>query len=241
MRETKNYIFFSRKCLFSQNRYFSTSFKKEMQMSSTCSPKCSGVLLQAPTIGVSFPVYMAQQKWQQHRLLRDFDIKSGRQKIKASFQRRTSGTSDHIMANVFIVKCFLSLGSLSVRLLVLLSRLSAQQLDISDIMLFFCMEKIKKEKRKERRILERVTDVSERFFVKLILQQRIDLYYNNCGSQKCYRHLVEYKDNTFASQRMCSLATDLAQEILQLINERVKARITVMRLCNSGMFHEYFV
>jgi len=63
MSETKNYIFFTRKCLFSQNRYFFPNFKKEMQMSSTCFPKGSGILLQAPEIGRSFPIYLAQQNW----------------------------------------------------------------------------------------------------------------------------------------------------------------------------------
>lgn len=69
-------------------------------------------------------------------------------KKKVNFLRHASGTSDHIMANGFIVKCFLSLGSLSMRLFVLLSILQTQQLDTSGIMLFsFCMEKKKKKEK----------------------------------------------------------------------------------------------
>lgn len=59
------------------------------------------------------------------------------------------------MANDFIVKYFLSLGSLSVRLFVLLSRLQTQQFDTSGIMFSsFCMGK-EKEKREKKNIEER--------------------------------------------------------------------------------------
>lgn len=55
------------------------------------------------------------------------------------------------MANGFIVKRFLSLGSLSTRLFVLLSILQTQQPDTSGIMLFSFLHGKEKEKKEKMR------------------------------------------------------------------------------------------
>lgn len=162
-------------------------------MNSTWPPKCSGVILQAPLqayhSNIHGPIKMVHCAFHSP----EFTGNQIGKKKKANFQTHASGTSDHIMANGFIVKHFLSLGSLSERLFVLLSILQTQQLDTSGIMLFsFCMEK-KRKKQKEKKKKGKNERRGEYCRVQLMFQKGSLGYEFYSNAQNCTTIIVAPK------------------------------------------------